>query len=251
MTIADGVTGRRRRRADGDIRGRRSRIPLSLRAGYTSPMTATLLPYKLVLFDLDGTLSDSFPWFRRIVNSVADRHGFRRVKDDEIESLRGKGSREIVKFFRVPAWKLPVIARDMRRIKAEQLADIPLFPGVDRLLQALAARGIVIAMVSSDAEDNVRAALGSANARLVTHYACGASIFGKAKKFRRVLKLSGIPAAQAIAIGDEIRDLEAARKAGIAFGAVSWGYATPQALAALSPEETFASMDDMIARLSG
>lgn len=206
---------------------------------------------KLVIFDLDGTLSDSFPWFLRIVNTVADRHGFRRIAVHEIDMVRGKGSREIVKFFQVPAWKLPIIARDMRRLKRDHLHDIPLFPGVDRLLQRLAAKGIATAMVSSDDEENVRRALGPDNARLISYYACGASVFGKARKFRRVLKLSGIAAADAICIGDEVRDIEAARKAGIPFGAVSWGYATPQALQALGPEEMFDSMDDMIARLAG
>jgi phosphoglycolate phosphatase len=209
------------------------------------------MKYKLAIFDLDGTLSDSFPWFLRIVNTAADKHGFRRIEDHEIDSVRGKGSREIVKFFEVPRWKLPIIARDMRRMKGEQLDGIPLFPGVDRLLRALALKGVAAAMVSSDSEENVRRALGPANARLISHYACGASIFGKARKFRRVLKISGIAAKDAICIGDEVRDIEAARKAGLAFGAVSWGYASPQALAAHKPEEMFENMDDMIARLAG
>lgn len=105
-------------------------------------------------------------------------------------------------------------------------------------------------MVSSDSEENVRRALGPDNARLISHFACGASIFGKAPKFRRALKLAGVAAADAICIGDEIRDIEAARKAGIAFGAVTWGYATAQALQAQAPEMIFSSMNDMIVQLA-
>jgi len=37
------------------------------------------MPYSLVIFDLDGTLVDSFPWFLRTINDVADYFGFRRV----------------------------------------------------------------------------------------------------------------------------------------------------------------------------
>ena len=37
------------------------------------------MPYSLAIFDLDGTLADSFPWFLRTINDVADRFGFRRV----------------------------------------------------------------------------------------------------------------------------------------------------------------------------
>ncbi|WP_204337622.1 HAD hydrolase-like protein, partial [Klebsiella pneumoniae] len=79
-------------------------------------------------------LSDSFPWFMRVINSVADKHGFRRLQPDQIEMLRGKSSREIIAHFGVPRWKLPFIARDMRRLKTQHVGDIPLFPGVEVML---------------------------------------------------------------------------------------------------------------------
>src|SRR6266478_9434940 len=53
--------------------------------------------YKLAIFDLDGTLSDSLPWFRRVVNSIADKHGVKRIEDQDVEMLRGKSSREIIR----------------------------------------------------------------------------------------------------------------------------------------------------------
>jgi phosphoglycolate phosphatase len=77
----------------------------------------------LVIFDLDGTLADSFPWFLRHANDVADRFGFRRIADDEIEPLRRAGSREILQRLGVPRWKLPLIARHMRGLKAAHLHD--------------------------------------------------------------------------------------------------------------------------------
>ena len=97
------------------------------------------MPYSLVIFDLDGTLADSFPWFLRNVNDVADRFGFRRIADDEIEPLRRAGAREILKRQNVPLWKLPAIARHMRRLKAAHVGDIALFPGADAMLRALHA----------------------------------------------------------------------------------------------------------------
>jgi phosphoglycolate phosphatase len=177
--------------------------------------------YKLAIFDLDGTLLDSFPWFRSVLNDVAERHRFRRVERDQVDALRGSSTMEILKFLGIPTWKVPGIAHDVRRLKSVHMDDIPLFPGVDRLLRELAERGVMLAMVSSDHEENVRRALGSSNAGLITHYACGASLFGKAAKFKRIVATSGIPAGQTICIGDETRDIEAARKTGIACGAVS------------------------------
>jgi phosphoglycolate phosphatase len=206
------------------------------------------MPCSLAIFDLDGTLADSFPWFLRNLNGVADRFGFRRIGDGDVESLRHLGSREILRRLEVPVWKLPMIARHMRRMKAAHLADIPLFPGAEAMLRSLRDGGLTLALVSSDHEANARRQLGEA-ATLFSYFDCGASLFGKAAKFRRVVKRAGFTPAQAISIGDEVRDIEAARAAGIACGAVMWGYAAPGALRALKPDMVFERMEDVAARL--
>src|SRR6266702_7182496 len=202
------------------------------------------MPYALAIFDLDGTLVDSFPWFLRTINDVADRFGFRRVRDEDVEGLRHASTREILSRLEVPLWKLPAIARHARRLKAEAAAEISLFAGVETMLRTLAERGVQLALVSSDSEANARQKLGNA-AALFAHFDCAASVFGKPAKFRRVIRRAGVAPAEVIAIGDEVRDIEAARAVGIACGAVSWGYAAPAALQALAPDHIFAQMDEI------
>lgn len=205
--------------------------------------------YSLAIFDLDGTLVDSFPWFLRHVNDIADRYGFRRIAPDDVESLRRTGSREILTRLDVPLWKLPLIARHMRQLKTKHAHEIALFPGAGEMLSALKESGVRLAMVSSDSEANVRQQLGDENAALFSDFNCGASLFGKAAKFRKVVKRAGVDPRSVIAIGDEVRDLEAARAAGIAFGAVTWGYAAAEALRAGSPEMVFERMKDIVRQI--
>ncbi|WP_026311864.1 HAD-IA family hydrolase [Bradyrhizobium huanghuaihaiense] len=202
------------------------------------------MPYSLAIFDLDGTLADSFPWFLRVINDVADRFSFRRVAEEDIEGLRHASSREILTRLEVPLWKLPAIARHARRLKAQAAAEISLFAGVETMLRTLAENGVQLALVTSDSEANAREKLGEA-AALFSHYDCSASLFGKAAKFRRVVRRAGVDPGRVIAIGDEVRDIEAARAAGIACGAVSWGYAAPAALRALAPDHMFAQMEEI------
>jgi phosphoglycolate phosphatase len=207
------------------------------------------MPYAFAIFDLDGTLADSLPWFQRHMNDIADKFGFRRIEEEDIPLLRRAGTREILDHLAVPAWKLPMIVRHTRRLKSTHIDDIPLFPGTGEMLRALKDGGLSLALVSTDTLENARRQLGEANAALFSHFACGASLFGKPAKFRRVLRRAGAEAAHTSAIGDEVRDVEAARTVGIACGAVTWGYAAPETLRALAPDLLFERMEDIAAAL--
>lgn len=197
------------------------------------------MAYKLIIFDFDGTLADTFPWLVSVLNAVADRYGFRRVEEHEVEHLRTLGAREIIESLGVPMWKLPFIARHMRELAARDAGRIRLFDGVDEVLRQLSDAGVLLAIVSSNSEDNVRRALGPEIAALVDFYACRASVFGKPAKYRKVLRQSGVLPGEVICIGDEIRDHDAARRAGLASGLVAWGFTSPEALGAQSPDAMF------------
>lgn len=207
------------------------------------------MPYALAIFDLDGTLADSFPWFLRTINDVSDRFGFRRVTDEDVEQLRHASTHEILKFLQVPLWKLPTIAAHARRLKGEA-ADIALFAGVEPMLRTLAESGVQLALVTSDSEANARQKLGNV-ASLFSYFDCAASLFGKPAKFRRVVRRAGVKPAEVIAIGDEVRDIEAARSVGIGCGAVCWGYAAPAALRAHGPDHVFEQIDEIARILHG
>jgi phosphoglycolate phosphatase len=201
--------------------------------------------YDLAIFDFDGTLADSAAWFRTTINHVAQRYGFRQISDAELEELRGQRTIDIIHHLGVPIWKIPFIARYLRQLVARDAHLIGLFEGVNALLSGLAEYDVAIAIVTSNSEANVRRILGEDNSRRIRDYACGASLLGKAPKFHAVIKRQGAIAARTIAIGDEARDIDAARKAGLAAGAVSWGYATVDLLRAHRPDYLFASMDDI------
>ncbi|CUS45162.1 hydrolase, haloacid dehalogenase-like family [hydrothermal vent metagenome] len=204
--------------------------------------------YRLVIFDFDGTLADSGDWFLSIADHLAERFGFRRVTPEEVEMLRGHTTREVLSYLRIPRWKLPAIGRYLHALLAEQTSRIMLFDGVDSLIGNLADAGMKIALVTSNSEANVRAILGPANVARIDWFECGASLLGKAPRYRRVLRRSYIEAYEAIAIGDETRDIAAARKAGVTAGAVMWGYAHRDALIRAAPDKVFEHPDE-IARL--
>jgi phosphoglycolate phosphatase len=206
--------------------------------------------YSLAIFDFDGTLADSFPWFCSVLDQTTDKFSLRRIDPAAIEGMRDHSTREVLASLGVPLLKLPAITTYMRGLFTDGLAGIPLFPGAAEALAALHGQGIRLALVSSNAETNVRGVLGGAAASF-DHYACGSGLWGKAGKFRSVLKATHATAATTISIGDEIRDVDAAREVRLAAGSVTFGYNSRKALVGARPDHLFDSYDELVKTVAG
>ncbi|MBW8732820.1 MAG: HAD hydrolase-like protein [Asticcacaulis sp.] len=206
------------------------------------------MPPKLIIFDFDGTLADSFPWFLDVFDTIADRFRFVRLDRSNIDGLRHLDARELMRRHGVPLWKVPMIAAHARTLQGRDLDSIRLFDGVAEVLGALKNRGVKTAVVTSNARENVETVLGT-SATQIDHYACGASLFGKAAKFKTVMKAMDIMPGHTLAVGDEVRDIDAARACGMRAGAVAWGYSAPERLAADHPDYMFGTPSDILSVL--
>jgi phosphoglycolate phosphatase len=200
------------------------------------------MKYRLAIFDFDGTLADTFPFFIRVFNQLAQQHGFKGIDPELAPTFRHYNARQMMEQVGMPAWKLPLVAKSFISLMKQNAARISLFEHIDEILLHLANKGVTLAIVSSNSYDNVSQILGPANTRLISQFECGMSIFGKPARIRKVLNKTGIPYREVIYIGDQVTDLEAARKEKIAFGAVSWGYGTIESLREHFPEEEFDSV---------
>jgi len=190
---------------------------------------------KLAIFDFDGTIADSAAWFAGALNELARHNGFREVSGEQREMLRGLSTREIFAYLGIPPGKLPLVVRQLREIAARDAGQISVFPWVPDIFGALRGRGISIAIVSSNTKANIRRVLGAEVASMVEQFGTGAPLFGKAAKINAVIRRCASTAALTTSVGDEVRDIEAARALGIRSLAVTWGYATAAALETARP----------------
>src|SRR5688500_4921443 len=117
------------------------------------------LRYRLVGFDFDGTLADSAQWFLRAFNQMADEFQFARIDETEHDIVRGYDTREFARHVKLPLWKLPRILARLRFLAASECEQIRLFSGIDRLLEQLQRREILLAIVSSNSEATIRRVL--------------------------------------------------------------------------------------------
>jgi len=206
--------------------------------------------YKLVIFDFDGTLADTFPFFLSVINSLAEKHDFKKVDEAKIEGLRTKGIKEMLKDSGLTMWKLPNVAKDFMSLMSTNLNTINMFEGLPISLKNLHEKGMLLAVVSSNSKENICGVLGSEISSLISYFECGVSIFGKHSKLKKILKKSCVSPDEIIYIGDEIRDIEAARETGISFGAVSWGYTEVSTLKACKPDLILNKTEDVFDKLS-
>lgn len=193
----------------------------------------------LVVFDFDGTLADSFDWFCRTQARLAREYRFRSFDADDVDGWRSKSARELIRQSGVRWWQVPSVTRRARTLMREEVGSIAAFPGVDDALAVLRGKGVRLALVTSNSEDNVVRILGERTLSRFDQIACGAPLLGKARKLKQVVRTAGVPRERVLCIGDEIRDADVARDLGIRFRGVSWGYTLPAALQAHSAGPLF------------
>ena len=200
--------------------------------------------YRLIIFDFDGTLADSFGWFAGNINKAAIKFNFRTVTEQDHERLRSLETRSILNYLGISWWKIPFIARYMRALMAREVASIKLFHGVEDLIKQLVDKKIKIAVVSSNSHANVSKILGE-HSKYISFFECGVSLFGKSTRFLKILKKARIHSHEVLCIGDEVRDILAAKEASFRCGSVAWGYGDVHVLKEQRPDHLFLSMEDI------
>jgi phosphoglycolate phosphatase len=190
--------------------------------------------YRLVVWDFDGTLADTLAASLAIYNRLAPRHGALPVSDPA--AVRGMTTREFLARHRVPLFRLPLLARDVLAAQRGQMTTVRLFPGVLDVLAALGRRGVRLGVLSSNTTTNIRACLGANHAEELFEFVTGyPRIFGKGRALARLLRARQLAPAEVLYVGDEVRDIEAARRAGTDVAAVGWGFHAPDLLARQNP----------------
>jgi phosphoglycolate phosphatase len=203
------------------------------------------MSYDLALFDFDGTLADSIGWVTGAMRRLAVRLDLPQMAKADMDQYRDSSTAAILSGLGIPFWKMPRIAAEMRRMMAEEIDQIRLFPGIEAFVDRLRGQGMELGIVTSNAEGNVRRVLGPAMAERFAVFECGVSLLGKAPKLRRAARRAGVPVGRSVYVGDELRDLEAARKAGMPFAAASWDISRPDAFRARDPVAVFRDIDEM------
>ncbi len=204
-----------------------------------------IVRFRVVVFDFDGTLADTLGWAANQMPGISARYRTRNVEPEEYDHIRALPPKELLSYLEISTWKMPLIMWELRRKMRRDTARLELFPGIAGVLLDMANRGIRLAVLSSNAEKNIRAVLGPELEPLFSHYQCGASFFGKKGKLQRLLDKADADHRDVMYVGDELRDLEAAEAVGVAFGAACWGLNSKETFERYTPFGIFTQPGDI------
>jgi phosphoglycolate phosphatase-like HAD superfamily hydrolase len=188
-----------------------------------------------VIFDFDGTIVDSMAAVVAVFEDLTGRHD--EFSPEQIEGMRDLSLPELLKALHMPSWKVPMLMLRGRKMLGEHLQTVVVHKGVANALQKLHTDGIPMYVLSSNSTENVEMYL---KRNKLDHYFKGAyggaSLLGKAPQLLKLIDRANIDVERSWYVGDETRDVSAARSVGLHVASVTWGYNTRAALEKKQPD---------------
>ncbi|MDX1908979.1 MAG: HAD hydrolase-like protein [Bacteroidia bacterium] len=208
---------------------------------------------KLLIFDFDGTIADTPQVALQIYNDLSGDYGLPIIDRKDFGIYRQKSVSELLDMAGLSWFRMPSLVRKARQGFTRYIQDVVPIPGIPEFLHQLIADGYTIGILTSNTRENVRVFLQKHELEVFEFIHAPRSLFGKAPVIRRLLRQYRISPGDALMIGDELRDIEAARKSGIDSVAVTWGFNTEELLRGGSPThvaDTPAALYALLQRLA-
>jgi HAD superfamily hydrolase (TIGR01549 family) len=183
-------------------------------------------------------------------NEIAKEKGFKQVNPENREMLRGLSPQKIMSELGISIFELPGVALKLRKELKQSVSKWKPHEGVRELVTELKHLGYRLFILSSNSEENVREFLRMNNLDVFGDVVSATSAFGKARLLKQIMRASNLVPAETIYVGDEIRDIEGAKKAGIEVISVPWGLNTAEALAKYSPTLVAHAPNDILTYLT-
>ncbi|WP_035890410.1 HAD hydrolase-like protein [Legionella norrlandica] len=200
-----------------------------------------------LLFDFDGTLVDSFNCVMNKGLLLAEQHGFRKIQQHEIDALRDLSSVEVLKYLKIPIYKIPQLILQMRKYLHQEIPSLMPVPGIQQIIEQFYYAKLNMGILTSNAVNNVEEWLELNNMRqFFTFIHTESKYFSKGRLIKKVLKKYKIDKSKVVYIADETRDIEAAHKNNIRSLAVTWGYNSEQVLLKYKPSAVVRKPNELL-----
>ena len=183
----------------------------------------------IAIFDFDGTICQSFD----LIVACLQKKSPTQLDPNHLRTLPSK---DVVKAVGLKLVDLPGMILSARKTFKENILTQTIVPTLKESFLELKKKGVSLHIVSSNSEENIEMWLENNGCRdLFDSIYSASTIFGKAKVLKSMMKTNKIDKDSCVYIGDETRDIQAAKEVGLESIAVSWGYNTLDILSTCAP----------------
>lgn len=204
--------------------------------------------HDLILFDLDGTLSDPLEGFHRSLNFALSHFGYRELAPAEVKHYIGPPLDGA--FACITGSESKKLITDLVAKYRERYADVgytenALYPGIEEALRGLRQVGMRLAVCTSKRRDFAEKILEMFGLRAYFEFVDGGEIGIHKWQQLEALRKRACVSEATVMVGDRAVDIIAAHRNGLQAAAVLWGYGSVLELAAQQPRYSFASSSEL------
>lgn len=156
--------------------------------------------------------------------------------------------RDVAKRLGVRWHQIPAIVTRARSELSHGMAKVRPFEGIPAALETLGASGVVVGLLTSNNRRNVDLFLEH-HPLALDFVSTGSGLWSKHRRLAKLLRQHRLAPEESAYIGDEVRDIEAAKTLGMRAVGVAWGYSNPDLLAAQKPHALVTSVAELVATL--
>lgn len=214
-------------------------------------MSSVNAPEKLLVFDFDGTIADTFQLAIDIARQGLIEFGYQSFGESEIPELREMSVTQLIRRFKINPIHLPKMARYARKKLKHNYHEVMPVKNMVRSIDSI-RKEFTVGIVSSNDEALIRMFMKDFGLkRKVDFVKGGVGIFEKKRALKKVLKETNAKTSDCYYIGDEIRDIEAAKRVGINSISVTWGFNGSNILEKNNPDYIVNSPSELLKLING
>lgn len=203
---------------------------------------------KAVIFDFDGTIADTLPVYVDIFNRLAKKLHLKEISQENISLLKNKPMKEVFQYFHIPFFLVPIVVWQLQRSAKKEIHKGTLYSGMLEVISHL-DKNYQLFLLTSNTKENVERFFEKYSIHPFSKIYSNKNPFSKVRIIQRLLSENAFDNNEVVYVGDEARDVESCKEAGIKIISVDWGFSTSSLLETYEPEYIVSKPEEIIAKV--
>ena len=179
---------------------------------------------KVILFNFNGTITNTKFLAIDMYNEIAEKQEYKKISEEDVSYLSALSIRNRCKVLNLPLYKMPLVGIAIKRRSQQYIPNLKPVSGMKETLGLLKQEGYNIGFTTSNNQVVLNEFLIKNSINIFDYSHFSFSPLSKSKDISSFLKKYDLKKENVVYVGDELRDVKAAKKNGLFCIAVSWGF---------------------------